>query len=49
LTGQDRNGSGIVEFSSGVWMSTSAITSLTFTVAGGDYDTYSQIALYGVK
>jgi hypothetical protein len=49
LTGQDRNGSGIVQFSSAVWMSTAAITSLTFTVAGGDYDTYSQIALYGVK
>ena len=49
LTGQDRNGSGIVELSSGVWMSLNAITSLTLTVAGGDFDTYSQIALYGVK
>jgi hypothetical protein len=36
-----------VGFSSGLWMNTSAITSIT--VAGGDYGQYTSIALYGIK
>jgi hypothetical protein len=53
LGGGDMNGSGTIGFQSGVWMNTSAISSLTFTF---ETDTnpnpsaqYSQIALYGVK
>jgi hypothetical protein len=49
LMGQDRNGSGIAEINSGVWLNTNAITSLKINVAGGNFAIYSQLALYGVK
>jgi hypothetical protein len=53
LTGNDRNGSGILALFSGLWASTSAITSLTFfpNNAGGTQTFISgtTIALYGIK
>ena len=47
FAGQDLNGSGSVELMSGVWMSTSAITSITIT--GSAFTTTSTAALYGIK
>jgi hypothetical protein len=52
LTGRDTNGGasgGIVWFSSGVWQSTSAITSIRLTPESGNLNTYSSFALYGIK
>ena len=50
LNGVDRNGAGTMYLASGLWRNTAAITSLSFTVqAGGNIDTYSSFALYGVK
>lgn len=50
LNGQDLNGSGRINFFSGLWMSTSAITSIDLTVEGGNnFKQYTQFALYGIK
>lgn len=50
LGGFDNNGTGLMDLNSGLWISTSAITSIVLSPAnGGNYAQYSQIALYGVK
>jgi hypothetical protein len=56
LSGQDANGSGILNLDSSVWLNTSAITSINVrcNLAGGDaatttYNAGSIISLYGVK
>lgn len=49
LVGGDLNGSGRMQFSSGLWMSTSAISSITLTDNNDNFVTGSQFALYGVK
>jgi flagellin len=50
LNGQDQNNtSGRLGLTSGLWLSTSAITSLTFTPTGGSFTQYSSFALYGIK
>jgi hypothetical protein len=50
LTGFDSNGAGSSRLFSGLWMSTSAITSITFTPeSSGDFVQYSSFALYGIK
>ena len=46
LSGNDLNTSGNVQFWSGNWRSTSAITSLKVTAP---FNQYSQLALYGIK
>jgi hypothetical protein len=46
LSGNDLNGSGGIQFWSGNWRSTSAITSIKVTAS---FNQYSQLALYGVK
>jgi hypothetical protein len=46
LSGNDLNGSGGVQFWSGNWRSTSAVTSLKVTAS---FNQYSQLALYGIK
>jgi hypothetical protein len=49
--GYDANGSGLIYVSSGLWNSTSAITSITIGPGGqsNDLDEYSTLALFGVK
>jgi len=49
LTGHDRNGNGNIHLSSAVWLNTSAITSLTISIAGANMVAKTQFALYGVK
>jgi hypothetical protein len=49
LAGQDQNGtSGRVSFVSGLWQSTSAITTLDLNLESGLWGQYSSIALYGI-
>jgi hypothetical protein len=38
-----------VQFYSGLWMSTAAISSITITCSSGNYPQYSSFALYGIK
>ena len=49
LTGMDANGSGYIDFNSGIWLNTSAITSITCNAIGGNFPQYSSFALYGIK
>jgi hypothetical protein len=50
IGGADKNGSGGVAFSSGLFMSTNAITSITFTPqSSAGIAEYSSFALYGIK
>jgi hypothetical protein len=49
LSGDDANGTGRVLFQSGLFISTNAISSITFTPAAGTYSNYCQVALYGIK
>jgi len=50
LNGYDGNGTGQVRLSSGLWMNTAAITSITIVSANSaNLSEYSQFALYGVK
>jgi hypothetical protein len=47
--GFDSNGAGNIGLGSGLWMNTSAISSLTITARAGTFTQYSSFALYGVK
>jgi hypothetical protein len=47
--GYDINGGGLVLLGSGLWMSTSAISSISITSSGGNFTTASTFALYGIK
>ena len=51
LSGTDSNGTGqtLIILRSGVWMNTSAVTSITLTNDGGSYNQYSSFALYGIR
>lgn len=49
LGGSDTNGGGILDFTSGVWMNTAAITSITASMVVGNFSQYSHFALYGIK
>ena len=49
LTGQDSNGSGYIQFKSGLWQSTSAISILQIYASSGTFNQYSSFALYGIK
>jgi hypothetical protein len=50
VAGYDLNGSGNIDLRSNLWMSTSAITSITFvTTSSSNFAQYSSFALYGVK
>jgi hypothetical protein len=49
LAGSDANGSGNMNYYSNLWMSTSAITSINFSIQAGNYAATTTFALYGVK
>lgn len=51
LSGHDSNQTfaGRVDLRSGLWMSTSAVTSLSFFFSGQNFSTSTQFALYGIK
>jgi hypothetical protein len=49
LNGLDKNGSGALTFSSGLWMSTNAITNIKIFGNNGNWAQYSHFALYGIK
>lgn len=49
LGGQDSSGAGEIDFVSSLWLSTSAITSLSIVPSSGSFAQYSSFALYGVK
>ena len=49
LSGWDKNGAGSVGLSSGLWLSTSAISSIVIGSQTGNLVQYSSFALYGIK
>jgi hypothetical protein len=50
LYGTDVNGAGgQIAFISGLWVNTSAVTSITITATTGTFSQYSSFALYGIK
>jgi hypothetical protein len=49
LGGFDANGSGEADFHSGLWMDTSAITSINIRPSTNNFAQYSSFALYGIK
>ena len=49
LAGYDNNGSGLLYVKSGLWLNTSAITSITVSPNAGSWVQHSTLALYGVK
>jgi hypothetical protein len=48
-SGVDTNGGGQVNFDSGAYFSTAAISSISISVPAGSFTTNTQFALYGVK
>lgn len=48
LSGDDLNGSGVVRLNSGLWMSTTAISSIRVFMEG-NFAVNSQLALFGIK
>ena len=49
LDGYDTNSAGTIALTSGLWMSTSAISSIKFTGYSGNPIQYSRFSLYGIK
>lgn len=49
LSGYDDNGSGDLVFSSGAYIKTTAISSLSLLPGSGSFVQYSQFALYGIR
>jgi hypothetical protein len=49
LSGVDNNGTGYVQFMSGLWMNTAAVTSITILPNSDNFAQYSSFALYGIK
>jgi len=49
LSGNDLNGSGSIKLTSGLWMNTAAINTITLTPLSTPFSQYSSFALYGVK
>jgi hypothetical protein len=50
LGGYDANGSGRIDLDSGLWVNTSAVSTITLTSGGGSaLEQYSSFALYGIR
>lgn len=49
MSGVDANGTGFVQFMSGLWLNTAAITSITIRPNSDDFAQYSSFALYGIR
>lgn len=49
LHGADYNGSGEVNLTSGNWQNTTAISTITMSMASSGFNQYSSFALYGIK
>jgi hypothetical protein len=49
FSGVDMNGSGLVYLTSGLWLNTAAVNSVLLKPDGGDFDTGSSVALYGIN
>jgi len=49
FAGNDQNGSGLVWVTSGLWTSTSAISTIQILNIYGNYNTQTTFALYGIK
>jgi hypothetical protein len=49
LAGVDNNGSGEINLTSGLWKNTGAIDVIEMIPNTGNFDQYSQFALYGIK
>jgi hypothetical protein len=49
LYGTDANGNGFIFLGSGLWLSTSAVSTITIESVSGNFNQYSQFALYGIK
>jgi len=49
LGGFDANGSGEMDFMSGLWMNTAAISSINIRPSSGNFAEFSKFALYGIK
>jgi hypothetical protein len=49
LGGTDNNGAGYVGLFSSLWQNTNAVTSIELLPSSGNFNQYSQFALYGIK
>lgn len=49
LSANDQNGGGFAILFSHLWMSTSAISSIKISPVSGNFEQYTQAALYGIK
>jgi hypothetical protein len=49
LAGYDQNGAGAIDIFSGLWQSTSAVTSISLIDSAGNFNTQTTFALYGIK
>ena len=49
LGGADLNGSGRIDFVSGLWQSTNAITTIRLYPSSGNFAQYSKFGLFGIK
>jgi hypothetical protein len=50
IWGWDNNGEGVIRLTSGLWMNTNVINSITLLpLSSGNFAQYTQAALYGVK
>lgn len=49
LIGHDSNGAGAIQLGSGLWMSTSAVTSVTLWCGGDTIGQFSTFSLYGIR
>jgi hypothetical protein len=49
LAGYDQNGAGAIDVFSGLWQSTSAVTSISIIDSASNFNTQTTFALYGIK